>query len=156
MRQENKLIESYITQLNELFSGEPWIEETFEKKLRELTEEIAFKKPIEKIHSVAEILSHLIVWRREILGRIKEKHTAHLTMESENNWRGNEALKQDGFFQLLDEFNETQELLIEFLENQKDDLLLQQDNEKNVSFDYYIRGLVQHDAYHLGANRAGA
>ena len=150
MEQENELMKSYIGQLEELFSGDPWIDETFEKKLKELSEEIAFRKPMESMHSVAEILSHLIVWRREILSRIKDKQSPHLTMENEYNWKGNEALRQNGFFQLLDEFNETQEQLIDFLGKQNDEFLLLRDDQKNVSFDYYIRGLVHHDAYHLG------
>ena len=150
MKEGNKLIQSYITQLTELFSGEPWIEETFESKLKELPEDLAFSKPKEDIHSVGEILSHLIVWRKEILQRVKEKKSPSVTMESSDNWKKLETLKQDGLFQLLNEFNESQELLIEFLKTKTDSFLSTKDNFKNVSFDYYIRGLIHHDAYHLG------
>jgi len=147
---ENHLVQSYITQLRELFAGEPWIEETFEKKLKKVTGEIAFKKPWETMHSVAELISHLTVWKREVLSRLKGEQATGLTMNSAANWKSNHELRQQNLFHLLKSFVEVQKQLLTFLENKPDDFLLKIDDEKNVTYDYYIRGLIQHDAYHLG------
>ena len=56
-------IHNLTRQLSEAIDGEPWIDETFSKKLSSLSEEQAFTRPLPSVHSVAELVSHLLEWR---------------------------------------------------------------------------------------------
>lgn len=60
-------IQSYIEQFTQLYDGDPWLDETFNKKLDDLDEEQAFTKAPGNNHSVAEVVSHLIEWRKEYM-----------------------------------------------------------------------------------------
>ncbi|REC72028.1 hypothetical protein DRF60_20400 [Chryseobacterium elymi] len=77
-----------------------WIDENFEKKLLKVNDETAFERPIDSMHSVAEIVSHLTEWRKEVFSRLKGNPIG-LEMSGAANWRSNEELKQMGWKNLL-------------------------------------------------------
>jgi len=57
------LIENIIKQLKDIQDSKNWMGASFSKKLVTVSEEEAFVRPITNLHSVAEIISHLTVWR---------------------------------------------------------------------------------------------
>ena len=63
-------INSYLEQFNQIFKGNPWIDESFSKKLDSLFNENVFTQAPGNNHSVAEVVSHLTVWREEIIRRL--------------------------------------------------------------------------------------
>jgi len=67
----NTLISSYISQIKDLMGAETWLDETFQKKLKGINDKNAFVRPTEDLHSVAEIISHLVVWRASLLSIFK-------------------------------------------------------------------------------------
>lgn len=60
----NVLIKNIVKQLQDVQDGDLWLDETFAKKIDLLTEEQALTRPIPEMHSVAEIISHLLEWRK--------------------------------------------------------------------------------------------
>ena len=146
---ENKLIKKYILQLQQAYYGDNWIDEDFEKKLRDINEENAFIKPDGYIHSIAEVVSHIIEWRKELIERLQFGRHAKLTMGSENNWRSNESLKKGGWAYLREHLDNTQKDLIALIET-KDDSFLDSKWSGEYDYDYLVVGLIQHDIYHLG------
>jgi len=58
-------------------------------------------------------------------------------------------LKQKGLKNLLADFNEASDLLIDFLKTKRDDFL---NNEYKPGYTnkYMVEGLISHDYYHLG------
>jgi uncharacterized damage-inducible protein DinB len=146
---ENTLIKKYIHQIQQAYYGDNWLDEDMEKKLRKVNEENAFIKPDGYIHSIAEIVSHLVEWRREQIERLQFGRRAKLMMDSENNWRSNESLKKGGWAYLKEQLDNTQNDLIALLET-KDDGFLESKWSGEYDFDYLVVGLVQHDIYHLG------
>jgi uncharacterized damage-inducible protein DinB len=144
----NKLIQNIVQQLNDVMDQENWLDENFQKKIGELTEEQAFQRPLPELHSVAEIISHLLVWREESIRKLQGKE-AKLGMDSRENWRSNEELKAIGWDRLKKDFFQSQQELIQWIENEPDEYL------ENVylggyKFKYLIEGLIHHDLYHLG------
>ena len=85
------LIKDLIDQFIEIQNGTPWLDETFDKKLLKINDKNAFTRPLPDVHSVAEILSHLLVWRFEILSRL-EGNDRILWADSAENWKPNEEL----------------------------------------------------------------
>jgi uncharacterized damage-inducible protein DinB len=147
----NKRIQSYIDQFNQIFNGDPWLDETFRKKVGDLTDAQVFVKSPNENHSVAEVISHLIVWRREYLRRLADDSPERmLGDESPHNWKPVDALKKEGWQTLYEDFRNTQRELIELLQDKDDsfldELLAGTDHIK----EYYLAGLLHHDVYHLG------
>jgi len=141
-------IHNLTRQLSEFNDGEPWIDETFSKKLTGLTEEQAFTRPYPSVHSVAEIVSHLLEWRISVLSILKGGART-ITMDSPANWKSNDTLRKEGWTVLKERFYRSQQDIISFLDQQQDDYLLQVDKEDH-SYLYYVEGLIHHDMYHLG------
>ena len=63
----NNVVQYIIQQLEEIQHGKLWIGSNFQSKLSQVSEEDFFKRPTESLHSVAEILSHLTLWRTETI-----------------------------------------------------------------------------------------
>lgn len=149
----NILMNHIIKQLKEIQEGKIWIGENFNKKLKNLTSEIAFTRPISTLHSVAEIVSHLTVWRQETILKINTGEGS-ITDDLEANWYEVQQLKKIGWNQLITDFNKSSIELIQLLET-KDDSFLEQiyfdtDYKKNYPYSFVIEGMLHHDIYHLG------
>jgi len=143
----DKVINNLILQFEEVFNGLPWLDESFTKKFKLVNEENAFIRPQKEVHSIAEILSHLVIWRTEVLNRLKG-NDRQLSAESPENWISNNKLKKEGWEQLLSNFKQSQIELKSFLELQNDDFLELPYFDSN--YKYLVEGLLHHDLYHLG------
>jgi hypothetical protein len=73
--------------------------------------------------SVAEIISHLIEWRKEVLSRLNGNPRG-LEMNDATNWRSDEDLREKGWDNLLSEFYNSQRQIISFLEGKDDSFLM--------------------------------
>ena len=143
------LVESYISQIKDLEGAETWLDETFDKKLRGINEKNAFTRPIKDLHSVAEIVSHLIEWRKSLLS-IFTTGKRTVSMDSPENWKTNEELKKESWKGLLKKLKATQTDIISFLSKKDDKWLKQKKTGGKDIFEYYVIGLIHHDVYHLG------
>ena len=144
-------IESYINQFNQLFNGDPWLDETFAKKLDSLTSEQAFIQAPGNNHSVAEVVSHVIEWRKEVIRRLAENSSERrLTGESGENWKSLEQLQRIGWQQLYSNLKQTQQELVNLLETKGDHFLDEQLADTEFDKEYFLAGILHHDLYHLG------
>ncbi len=141
------LIDNLIEQFHEIYNGSPWLEETIFKKLDGLDETTAFEKPLPNLHSVAEIISHLVVWRNEITNRLLGQERK-IKMASPENWLSNENLKITGWAKLRENFNQSQDRILGLLNEKEDSFLEEPFVDRN--FKYLVEGLIHHDIYHLG------
>ncbi|MGD8779463.1 MAG: DinB family protein [Ignavibacteria bacterium] len=145
----NNQMKNYIRQLEELYDGDNWTDETFMKKLGSLKKEKAFEQPVPGKHSVAEVLWHCIYWRKVLLKRMEGDFEFKKMTEKEQNFLPLEKLKEKGWDALLSEFNEINELLINCLKSKNDDFL-EQEYTSGFNYRYLIEGIISHDFYHLG------
>ena len=142
------MIDHYIQLLSDVQDGTPWIDETFAKKIDGISEAEAFTRPLPEIHSVAELLSHLIVWRRVITDSLRGK--AYVSVfDSPKNWKTNDELKKSGWEKLKQEFYSSQKEIRSILEHENDAWLSKVYSEGS-KLKYLLDGLVAHDIYHLG------
>ena len=145
---ENKLIKNIIQQFQDIQNQEIWLDENFEKKIEGISEKQAFQQPLPELHSVAELISHLLEWRKESILRLNGQD-AKLTVESPENWRTNEELKLIGWEKLKSDFYNSWKELTKLIESQPDDYLKNKSKD-GYEFKYLIEGLIHHDLYHLG------
>lgn len=140
----------YISQLESLFNGQPWLDETLLKKTGSLTSEQAFQRPYPPVHSAAEILAHLIAWRQVLIKRLEGNYDYQIQMQSAQDWPSLEQLQALGWNTLQQELISNQTRLIELLSQQSDEVLAIPYNDQGHTFEYLINGIIQHDLYHLG------
>ena len=143
------LINHYVQELKKTIEGENWVEENFRKKLDNLEEKKVFIRPIPAVHSVAELVSHIVVWKQEVLNRL-HKNECRLSVESPENWKSNDELRLQGWDRLKLALYNSQEELIAFLNQKDDSFLIENEYANGYSFKYLVDGLLQHDMYHLG------
>lgn len=146
---KNKLIKDYVQQLHDILDEEVWLDENFEKKLSQVSEDKIFIRPIPEIHSVAELISHLHEWRLETISRLKGNKQGFVE-DDPRNWRTNDELKPAGWKALKSKFYESQQQLIDFLLKKDDDYLEQKYPHYTYTNKYLVQGMIQHDVYHLG------
>lgn len=149
----NVLVKDIIQQLRDVEQADLWLDENFEKKLAAVSPITAFERPIPDMHSIAELMSHLIEWRREVLSRLNGNPRG-LEMSEAANWRSNAALQAQGWDKLLADFYASQQQVITFLEDKDDAFLASPYRHADPSFPYdnkyLLMGLIHHDFYHLG------
>ena len=144
-----RLIASYINQLENVMDGDIWVGDTFKCKLENISASNAFTRPVEEMHSVAEILSHLVVWRESVMSVFLTGRRS-VDLESPHNWKTNEELKEAGWEKLVDRFYSSQKEIVNFLLTKDDEWLLEMNPHGKHNYDYYVAGLIHHDLYHLG------
>jgi uncharacterized damage-inducible protein DinB len=144
----NQELTKYCDHWRAGLSGEPWIDETFTKKLQSIDDKNAFRQPIPGVHSIAQIISHLVEWQLSIFNIWKGGQRT-VTMESGLNWLDDQTLQTRGWPALQRRFDETQEQMMQFLSTNDDDFLQNIDVEGHTN-KFYLEGLIDHNMYHLG------
>ena len=147
------LIENIILQLEEVQNGKLWIGSTYNSKLNLVDENSVFLRPNENLHSVAEIISHLILWRKETILKIQTGKGSK-TDGCEENWLTNDKLQIVGWDNIKSEYDRTLSELIDLLKSKDDEFLneLYYDTDFKGDYEYrfVINGMLHHDIYHLG------
>ena len=149
----NSIIQNIIEQLEEIQQGKPWIGSTYKSKLNQVDENEYFKRPIEDLHSIAEIISHLTLWRSEAILKVKIGKGSK-TDDCEENWLTNDKLKVIGWNKIKSSYDKTLSDLIDLLRLKNDKFLAEQyfdtDFKDFYTYNWLLTGMIQHDAYHLG------
>ena len=146
-------IDDLRQQLTEIQDGRPWIGTNFSKKLSFVSDDDFFKRPAEKMHSIAEIIGHLSTWRKETAIKLVTGRGT-LTDDHPSNWRSLKELKSLGREKLMEEFFTSLSEILTQLEGQNDDFLESSyydgDFKCDQTYGWLLYGMLQHDAYHLG------
>ncbi|WP_400077280.1 DinB family protein [Winogradskyella sp. R77965] len=149
----NDLIQNIIRQLQDIQSGKLWIGSSYNSKLKHIDPELVFTRPHEHMHSIAELISHLTLWRKECILKI-ETGKGSKTDDCEENWLPNDKLKAIGWETLKSEYDNSLLMLIDLLNAKDDDFLsvTYYDTDFKDYYDYafVLNGMVHHDIYHLG------
>ena len=147
------LIEYVIQQYQDVQNGKLWIGSTFDSKLNQVDEKLVFTRPIKGMHSIAEIISHLTLWRKETILKIQTGQGSK-TDDCEENWLDNNKLRLLGWEHIKSEYARTLTELIDLLKSKNDDFLSQQyfdtDFKGYYEYSFVINGMLHHDIYHLG------
>jgi uncharacterized damage-inducible protein DinB len=126
--------------LEMIYQGEPWFGESLQTKLKNVTEEMAYRQPVNNKHSIAEILSHMEYWRKRFALEVQGKTPPEFS-EAEN-WSEVSDLKKRGWKKLQVSFEETHNELVNSLKKANGKL-----SEELIT---NLSGMVDHDVYHLG------
>lgn len=147
------LIDHIINELRDIQEQKNWMGTNFNEKLNLINEDEAFIRPIPHLHSVAEIISHLTVWRKDAILKITTAKGS-MTDDCEENWLPNNKLKQTGWNKIISDHRQSLSELTELLQTKEDDFLYEKyydtDFKSNYEYKFVIFGMLHHDIYHLG------
>ncbi|WP_299213750.1 DinB family protein [uncultured Dokdonia sp.] len=146
-------IQYYAQQLEAINYKALWVGQNVMEKIDGISDHTAFIRPIPELHSVAEIIGHLIALQIEVINKLR----VHFNLQQRYqplHWRSNEELKTIGWKQLKEDY-EKSILSIIVLIGDKDDSLLEktyrEENYKSIyPFEFALEGVIHHAIYHLG------
>lgn len=144
----NTLINNFIRQINELENGSLWFDQSLRDKLDNLTDSIAFEKPLPEVHSIAEHVSHMLEWRKECIVRFNDGKNE--LMHSPDDWKDNLQLKKIGWIRLKQDLFDSSKSMIELINGKDDSYLDTKFQDTEYTYKYLIEGIIHHDVYHLG------
>lgn len=144
-------IEDSIIQYNEVFEGEPWFGTSILKSLQDIPLLFWNKKPEKASHSILELVYHLVDWRIFVIEKLKENKTFDIKLNTEQDWRkdvfiSTEKQKKE----VIKELVGTQNVICELLKKKTEEWRHEEVAGKVYKNEYMIRGILQHDIYHLG------
>lgn len=149
----NILINHIIEQLIEVQNGKIWIGSSYESKLNGIEDNLYFVRPKKDLHSIAEIISHLTLWRKEAILKIKTGKGSK-TDDCDENWLPNDTLKKIGWTEIKATYDKSLSELIALLQEKEDRFLNKKYYDTDFKGDYTYRflldGMLHHDIYHLG------
>src|SRR5688500_18813226 len=133
-------VANYITQLQRVYHGGNWVQESFVGKLKDLGGEQVFWQPLPGVHSVAELVWHCTYWRVVNLSRLRgEKNSYRDATMASQNFLALDELKMKGWKTIRQEFDETQTKLINFLQD-KTDAFLENEYEPDHTYEFVMEG----------------
>ncbi|MFV8225203.1 DinB family protein [Christiangramia aquimixticola] len=140
-----------IRMLSETFEGDPWYGDSVMRQLENVPYKVGYKSCIPDSHSVAQIVGHLISWKKFALAKLKKDKDCEIEIDSKKDWPPVTVNSQEAWEDLKKELVAIQSKIYEFLNNKPDDSYLEEKVEgKDYDFAYLIRGILQHDIYHIG------
>ncbi|MFT5890629.1 MAG: hypothetical protein ACI9Y7_000722 [Dokdonia sp.] len=146
-------IEYYAQQLEAIHYKSLWVGQNVMEKIDVISNHTAFVRPIPEIHSVAEIIGHLIALQIDVINKLKEHFNLQQAYQPDH-WRSNEELKTIGWKQLREDYKQSILTLVVLIGNKDDSLLektYREDNHKSsYPFEYALEGVIHHILYHLG------
>ncbi|AWV97614.1 DinB family protein [Arcticibacterium luteifluviistationis] len=145
----SKELDKIIDNLETVFRGDAWHGPSVLEMLNSLPEKVVDQKQGYSKRTIAELVYHLVAWRKFIIQKLDDK--IHYTLESEeDNWGSPEMTSQANWQNLIQLFKDTQKELVDLLEDQNDELLNRRVPGEHYDFYKLLTGMIQHDTYHLG------
>ena len=142
-------MKNIIDNLIETYGGMPWHGHSLKELLKGVDFEMAFHRPLNNAHTMAELVAHVLVWRQYVVEILNGNYDFSVDIGSMSD------------FPILNESDKVwQELLTQLAENQED--ILQKlsifdasklDDDvptKPFNFRFLFEGIVYHDVYHGG------
>lgn len=149
----NTTLQSYAQQLDAINYKSLWLGQNMMQKIDGISEHTVFIRPISDLHSIGEIIGHLIALNIDVINKIKIHLNLQLIHQPEY-WRSNKELKTIGWKQLKEDYEKSILSLIVLIGNKDDSFLeenyMEGDHNSNNPFEYLLEGVIHHILYHLG------
>lgn len=150
---KNAEIQSLISRIENINSGEPW----YGRAVYILLDEVNAKKtqlPISVAetnpgHSLAALLWHMITWADFTLQRIEKNKQYDLASAEELDWRTIDP-KIHTWKKGVAAFKAIHKKIIRQLKEKDDSFLDEKVDYRKYNFRFLINGMIEHNIYHIG------
>ena len=143
-------LQSIIHQFKFVFDRSPWYGDSFMTKLSAITAKEAFVKPSPEIHSIYEVLQHVLAWRVYALHILEGDLDYDIEVNSSKDWSKTPEESEQTWASLIADIKRNQAHLLRKLEEANDDLLSETVPRREFTYDHMLQGIIHHDIYHLG------
>src|SRR6187431_289456 len=145
-----KEINSYISEFESIYSGEPWYGKSLMVIINGADPKDVFKKQKSDSHSAYEITHHLYAWRNLLAKRLKGAN-ASIEVNSKEDWAPSpKEQTTTAWKELIKKLEQNQQELIESLTKLNDEDLDKDLANTSNSLRTFLNGQIQHDIYHIG------
>ncbi len=135
-------IRKIINTLKHTYEKNAWHGPAVLETLSDISAKDALKK-IGDSHSIIELVAHMVAWRNYVTEKLKGN--AGYELSDEQNFP-----KVTGWKQVLAQLAQSQQNLIEALEETPDERLNKKVPNREFKFYTMLQGIIHHDLYHLG------
>ncbi|MEQ9301866.1 MAG: DinB family protein [Cyclobacteriaceae bacterium] len=143
-----------LLSFDESYQRQPWYGESLLKLIDRMTLEDVNFRPTGKTKTAGERLAHIVAWRKLILERLKGNAAFIIKMNTPDDFPGPDTYTAQSWQDLIAELKSTHAELLEWIPKIKDTKAMVRGSKGNdgkpYSYDYLIRGLIEHDIYHQG------
>ena len=145
--QESKQIK---TALRHLYEGEVWHGPSIKEILVDMTAQDAIKRVTPKSKNIAEYLVHITNWRIFALEKLTGGDSYDIILNSEADWSVINELSQEGWEEILQNYEEAQTELLEVVDTYTNSKLEATVTGRKYTFYTLLHGVIHHDIYHSG------
>ncbi len=146
----NLQLKHLLNQWQAIYDGKPWYGPSIMDVLQDVSTEQAFWRPQPGASSIAELLFHLLAWRRQFLKRVNGDFKFNIELNSTDDWTRYDTPDEAIFKQLKDELISSQSAIMAFFKDKSDAFLFEESGATDITVLHRIDGIMMHDVYHLG------
>jgi uncharacterized damage-inducible protein DinB len=139
--------------LRQVYDGEPWHGSPIAAVLKGVDAETAARRSIPRGHTIWELVLHMTVWTREVASRVRGNDAA----DPPEDWPRQPAkFTEKDWRAAMDSLRDAHTEMVRAVDDLKPDDLVRIVSDHRPSAEIrrsvgsHIRGLIQHDTYHLG------
>ncbi|NNE76601.1 MAG: DinB family protein [Pricia sp.] len=143
-------IKALLHSIRTSFQGKPWYGISVMEKLEAVDWNCVNDKPQGSSKSIAILLKHMINWRVLVLKKLEGNKQFDIEINSADDWPILHIDTEAEWNDLISELRETQEKLIQALTRHEDEFLALEVPGRDYDFDFLLKGIIEHDIYHLG------
>ena len=142
-------IDKLVFQLDNVVNGTPYYGDSVNQIIDLITSEQA-NNSINEGHSIAQIIKHMLAWRLYAIEHLKDNVDYDIELGSDMDWPDIIINSPSEWDELKEEFKQSHETLIELLKAKDDNWLSTKLPRKEFSYNFMLKGIMQHDLYHIG------
>lgn len=133
--------------LEHLYSGQPWLDVTLVEHLQDLSAEQALKR-FNGSNNIWQLVNHLIFWHQNVERKLRDEQP---DQEGDlPDFYLPENTSDENWHNTLKRLEHSFHTMAETVRNYPEEKLYGQVNNTQHSSYYYIQGVVEHAAYHMG------
>ncbi len=143
-------VELLTKKIEKVYNSSPWYGNSIKSILNDVDSKTAFTKAARNIHTIAELVVHIITWREFVISKIKGDNDFKLTQKLSFDWKRIDRNEKTAWKSLLDALEINQSEILSTLKKLDDDFLKLPVRRRRYNVEFLIEGGIQHDIYHLG------
>lgn len=136
--------------LRRVYAGDAWHGASTTAILSGITAEMAVQRPLPNVHTIAELVAHLITWREFGVRVLSGDVEYRVDVNSEIDWPVFTELSEEAWHVMLAKLDDTQERMLRLLDTMTDEELDAPAGWRPFSFRVIADGVIDHDIYHGG------
>ena len=147
MRDKVELLKEKI---EKVYRGNPWYGNSIKSVLKDIDPKTAFTKAARNVHTIAELVAHIIAWREFVISKIKGDNNFKITQQLSFDWKKIDGNEKTAWKNLLKTLEKNQREFLTILKKLDDNFLKSPVSRRRYNIEFLIEGGIQHDIYHLG------